>query len=113
MDKETFRKGKSKIRAGWAEDRIVSEDENKIVVQCENGSYLIYRRIEIPPELENPIAMNMLDGKVMFQFTERLSDDTYENISMEVAGKRKAEGRVLEALKELSFRVQIGDVLTP
>lgn len=112
MDIETFRKGKAKIRAGWPEDKIISEDQNSITVQCENGAYLRYSRFEIPEELKGTPAAKMFQGKVMIQFTEDLKAATFNNVTMEIAGKRKAKGRVLEALKEFGFRIQIGDVLT-
>lgn len=110
MDIETFRKGKAKIRAGWPEDRIISEDPNKIIVQCENGAYLKYARFDLPEELKGTPAAKIFQGKVMIQFTEDLEAETYRNVTAEAFGKRKAEGRVLEALKEFSFRVQIGGV---
>ena len=113
MDRETFRRGKAKIRAGWAEDRVISEDQDKIVVQCENGAYLIYRRMEVPSELKGTPMGEMFDGKVMFQYTEDLNQETYENVTSELAGKREAKGRVLEALKELLFRIKIGDIFVP
>lgn len=112
MDIETFRKGKAKIRAGWAEDRIIEETQSKIVVQCENGAYLVYQRMEVPPELKGMPVAAMFDGKVLFQFTEDLDASSYNNVTAEIAGKREAKGRVLEALKELVFRIKIGDVLT-
>lgn len=112
MNVETFRKGKAKIRAGWPEDKIISEEQNSITVQCENGAYLLYSKLEIPEELlkEMP-ATRTLQGKVMIQFTENLKAATFNNISMEIAGKREAKGRILEALNEFAFRVKIGDVL--
>jgi len=111
MNKETFREGKAKIRAAWPEDRIIREEQDRIIVQCKNGAYLKYARFEIPPELKDTPAGKMFDGKVMIQFTEDLEAETYENVTAEAFGKRKAEGRVLEALKEFSFRVQIGAAL--
>lgn len=54
--------------------------------------------------------MELMHEKVMFQFTEKLEDSPYNNVSMEIAGKRKATGRVREALEELAFRVQLGNV---
>lgn len=113
MDVETFSKGKAKIRAGWASDRIISEEANKIVVQCENGAYLIYRRMEVPEELKGSPMAKMFDGKIMIQFTEDINAETYDNVTMEIAGKREAKGRVLEALKEFGFRIKIGDVFIP
>ena len=113
MDKETFRKGKAKIRAGWPDDRIILEDQNQITVQCENGAYLRYSRFDLPDELKESPAYNMLHGKVMIQFTEDLEAETFNNVTMEAVGKREAKGRVLESLKEFCFRIQIGDVLTP
>ena len=110
MDKETFGKGKAKIRAGWPQDKIISEDENRITLQCENGAFLRYSRFELPDELKESPAYKMLHGKVMVQFTEDLAADTYENVTMELTGKREATGRVQEALKEFLFRIQIGDV---
>lgn len=111
MDMETFRKGKAKIRIAWPEDRIVSEEQNRITVQCENGAYLRYSRFELPEELKETPAAAMFQGKVMIQFTEDLKAETYDNVTAEIAGKREAKGRVLEALKEFSFRIRIGDVL--
>jgi len=66
--------------------------------------------MEVPPELQDtPLGM-MFHGKVMIQFTEDLDADSYNNVTMEVAGKREAKGRVLEALQEFSKRIQIGNV---
>lgn len=110
MNIEQFQKGKKKIRAGWAEDRIVSEEDTNIILKCENDAYLRYTIIQMPEEMAGTPAYEMMHGKVMFQFSEDLK--TYKNVTAEVAERRKAEGRVLEALKELAFRVQIGEVLS-
>ena len=110
MDKETFAKGKAKIRAFWPEDRIIDEDQNHITVQCENGAYLRYTMLELPDELKGTPAYAMMHGKVMIQFTEDLKADVYENVTAELAEKCKATGRVLEALKEFALRIKIGDV---
>lgn len=112
MDEETFRKGKAKIRACWPQDRIIMEDKNHIVVQCENEAYLRYTRLELPDELEGSPAYQMIHGKVMFQYTEDLDAEYWENVAAEIAGKTEAKGRVREALKELAFRIQIGDILS-
>jgi len=111
VDIETFRKGKAKIRAGWPEDRIISEEQDRIIVKCENGAYLKYSRFELPEELKETPAAAMFQGKVMIQFTEDLEAKTYENVTAEAAGIREAKGKVLEALKEFGFRIKIGDVL--
>jgi len=108
MDIETFKKGKETIKAGWPSDRIIEETEDKLVLKCENGAYLVYRFLK-PSGL--PQLDELMANKVMFQFTENLADSPYENVSMEIAGKRRPEGRVKEALKELAFRVQIGKVI--
>ena len=111
VTQEQFNRSKAIIKAGWPEDRIVEEEDNKLVLKCENGAFLIYRRLVIPLELKETPAATMMTDKVMFQFTEKLEDSPYNNVSMEIAGKREAEGRVKEALKELAFRVQLGNVL--
>ena len=112
VTQEQFNRSKEIIKAGWPNDKIVEEAENKLVLQCDNGAYLIYRRMVLSPELmDNPQVVAMMHEKVLFQFTEDLNDSPYNNVSMEIAGKREAEGRVKEALKELAMRVQLGNVL--
>lgn len=112
VTQEQFNRSKDIIKAGWPSDMIVEEEDNKLVLKCENGAYLVYRRMVLPPELQdNPVAMRMMHGKVMFQFTEKLEDSPFNNVSMEIAGRREAKGRVKEALEELAFRVQLGNVL--
>ncbi len=111
MDVETFQKGVKTIRGFWPEDKIISGEQNKLVIQCENGAYLIYSRMELPDELKDSPAYEMMHGKVMLQFTEDLKADSYNNISAELAGKREAKGRVLEALQEFTKRVKISSIL--
>lgn len=111
MDAETFQKGAKTIKGFWPEDKIISDEPNKLVIQCENGTYLIYRRMELPDDLKDSPAYKMMHGKVMLQFTEDLSEDTYNNISAELAGKREAKGRVFEALQEFKKRVIISSIL--
>jgi len=114
VTEQEFAKGKKVIKNFWPEDRVISEETNKLVIQCENGAFLIYKRLVIPLELmENPQLVAMMHEKVMFQFTERLEDNHYMNVSMEIAGKREPKGRVKEALEELAKRVQIATILYP
>lgn len=115
LDKEQFQRSKDVIRIAWPKDKIVLEKQDRIIVQCENGAYLKWGLMELPPELReaSPEAAKMMHGKVMLQFTENLEADTYENVSKCLFGKEESEGRLKEALQEFSKRVQIGNILTP
>ncbi len=114
MNSEKFQKSKDAIRAGWPSDRIISEEKNKIVLQCENGAFLIWRHMELPPELmDNPQTVAMFHNKVMLQFTEDLKKFPFNNVSKCIAGQEQPTGKVKEALEEFSKRVQIGAVFTP
>lgn len=112
VSEEQFNEGKKRIKNFWPEDRIISDEPNKLVLKCENGAYLIYRRLIIPPELQdNPQVMATMHEKVMIQFTEKLGASSYNNVSAEVVGKREPKGRVKEALEELATRVHIANIL--
>lgn len=111
VTQEQFEESKKIIKAGWPSDKVVKEEETRLFLQCENGAYLVFTRFELPPELEGTPAAAMFKDKIMFQFTEDLNADTFENILMELAGKREAEGRVKEAIDELGMRIKLGSVL--
>lgn len=108
MDIEKFQAGKEIIKAGWPSDRLIEEAEDKLVLQCENGAYLIYRFIK-PSGL--PQLDQLMANKIMFQFTEDLKASHFHNITKEFAGQCEATGKVKEVLHELAVRVQIGKVL--
>jgi len=111
VTQEQFQKSKEIIKAGWPSDRIVKEERTKLFLRCENGAYLVFTRFELPQELEGTPAAAMFKDKIMFQFTEDLEADTFNNVSMELAGKREPKGRVKEALEELGMRIKLGSVL--
>jgi len=111
MELVKFKKNKEIIKAGWPVDHVIEEREDKLVLQCDNGTFIIYRFIKPQgiPEMDT-----MMANKVMFQFTEDLKAPQYYNASAEFIGKREPrKGSKLEgALKELSMRVQVGAALS-
>lgn len=108
MNFEKFKKGKEVIKKGWPADRIIEETDEKLVLQCDNGAYLVYRYL---PPSGLPQLDAIMGNKVMFQFTEDLKVEYFKNVSKELAGMREPDGKVKESLKELAFRIQIGQVL--
>ena len=114
VSEQAFAKGKKRIKDFWPEDRIIKEEPNKLIIQCENGAFLIYTRIVLPEEcMDSPEMVAMMHEKVMLQFTEKLEDSSYNNISRELAGLREPKGRVKEALQEFAKRLQIAGILYP
>lgn len=106
MKLDDFKRGKEIIKAGWAEDRIIEETNTKIVLQCENGDYLICRFIESSgiPEIDIHTA-----NKMMIQYTKDLNSRCFDNISKEAFGLREPRNeRIREVLQEFALRVKVG-----
>ena len=98
MTETQFTKGKNTIAAGWPADKIIENSDTKLIIQCENGSYLVYRFIKPTgiPEIDEYVA-----NKVLFQYTDDLIWQDEE----------PANEKIAKAIQELTLRIQIGSVL--
>ena len=97
---------------------ILVDEPDRLIVQCEDDAgYLKFARMVMPDELLNDpevpqMTKDMFQNKLLIQWTNDIEACIYKNIARILRGDEECpEGPINEALKELSFRIQIGSVL--
>lgn len=109
MVTEQFTELVNNICSAWLPTRIMEKSPTKLVVQCENGTFLVLRFIEPSgiPEVDSLMA-----NRWMIQYTTKLEDSPYHNITAEAMGQRTTtNSKINEALTELATRVSIARAL--
>ena len=117
MNRNKFDEIKRKVLAGWPSDRYAVPEPTRILLTCENGTFIKVALMEMPEELLNDPSLpqmtkDMLHNKLLIQWTDDLKADHYNNLGWYMSKKKWPENEAMkEALKEFSFRIQIGAAL--
>lgn len=117
MNIEEFRKLMVKVKTFWPDDKIIEDinkpDEQKLIVQCENGSYVLFKLMMLSNELLEDLpqmTVDLMHEKLLIQYTDDLDRSTYQNLGRYIANKEYPSDKIMkEAMKELAFRINIGD----
>lgn len=114
MERERFEEFKRKVLAGWPSDRYTMPEQTKILLTCENGTFIKVALMEMPEELLNEVPQmtkDMLHNKLLIQWTEDLKAVHYANLGRYILQEKWPENEAMkEALREFGFRMQLGAV---
>ena len=113
MNQKQYEALVAKITAGWPSDRYEIIDPQKIILTCEHGGFIKVARTFVEDKADlTPEIVAMFDNKLLIQYTEDLEAGSYKNLGYYIhKGSLPENPRMVEALKELQFRIQIGDIL--
>ena len=115
MNQTQYQELADKCKAGWPEDRITVKDEHTLLLECEEGGWIKVARMVVPEEDKAGFPAEMLamfHDRLLIQYTENLDAPSYKNLGFYIhKGEMPKNPKMLEALKELTFRIQLGSAL--
>lgn len=117
MNRDKFDEIRRKILVGWPSDRYTVPESTRILLTCENGTFIKVALMELPEELlKDPdfpqMTKDMLHNKLLIQWTPDLEAKNYRNLGRYISKNEWPEDEAMkEALKEFSLRVQVGAAL--
>ena len=119
MDRDKYNEIINNIEKGWPSDRFMREKPTRTILTCENGTFIRVSLMELPEELLGTSSqMDEMHNKLLIQWTDDLSKRYFKNLARYIAedvaedvAEDPPDGPMLEALTELSFRLQLSSFL--
>lgn len=116
MTQERYEKLMVTFLAAWPKDRVKKVSDTEHILTCDNGTFIKVARMCIPDEDFKEVTqsvISLMHNKLLIQWTDDLNKAAYKNLGHYIQ-KEEYPGlkEMSDALKELMFRVKIGDVLS-